>query len=295
MYSDSLLNLFQITEDLGLQQGVDSLIDMEENGVPFALDSGIHVDDIWARTARVEECLDLIDDETQKKHIQNMMYFTAGVMPDLDSVDNRFDVIENLENVINDFKESDSIFASHLVGIGPGGIDHDWDSVEYNGRNHEYFDYDTVNDEKDLFALQLTLAKKLNMPFVLHSRKGFKETSDVLKAVKWNKGLVHGFSYSQSELEFFLDLGWYISFSGSVTYAGKKAFSDMSELVSYVPKDRLLIESDCPFYPPVPVKNSTNIPQNIKYVYEYISSKRNISSHKLGEIVESNFQKLFGI
>ena len=64
MYSDSLLNLFQITEDLGLQQGVDSLIDMEENGVPFALDSGIHVDDIWARTARVEECLDLIYDET---------------------------------------------------------------------------------------------------------------------------------------------------------------------------------------------------------------------------------------
>ena len=224
-----------------------------------------------------------------------MMYFTAGVMPDLDSVDNRFDVIENLENVINDFKESDSIFASHLIGIGPGGIDHDWDSVEYNGRNHEYFDYDTVNDEKDLFALQLTLAKKLNMPFVLHSRKGFKETSDVLKAVKWNRGLVHGFSYSQSELEFFLDLGWYISFSGSVTYAGKKAFSDMSELVSYVPKDRLLIESDCPFYPPVPVKNSTNIPQNIKYVYEYISSKRNISSHKLSEIVESNFQKLFGL
>ena len=51
----------------------------------------------------------------------------------------------------------------------------------------------------------------------------------------------------------------------------------------------------CPFYPPVPVKSGSNIPENIKYVYEYISSKRNITSRKLSEIVESNFQKLFGI
>ena len=295
MYSDSLMNFFQITEDLGLQQGADSLMEMEQNGASFALDSGIHADDIWSRTERVEECLGLIDDETQRKHVQDMMYFTAGVMPDLDSVDNRFETIENLENVINDFKSSDSIFAEHLVGIGPGGIDHDWDSVEFQGRDHEYFDHDTVSDEKDLFAMQLTLAKKLNMPFVLHSRKGFKETSDVLKAVKWNRGLVHGFSYNQSELEFFLDLGWYVSFSGTVTYAGKKSFSDMSDLVSYVPKDRLLIESDCPFYPPVPVKGGSNIPENIKYVYEYIASKRNISGRKLSEAVDSNFQKLFGI
>ncbi|MBQ9623682.1 MAG: TatD family hydrolase [Treponema sp.] len=295
MYSDSLMNFFQITEELGLEQGADSLKEMERNDVLFALDTGIHADDIWARAGRVEECLDLIDDDIQRKHIQDMMYFTAGVMPDSDSVDNRFEIIENLENVINEFKESDSVFASHLVGIGPGGIDHDWDSVEFKGRDHEYFDYDTVKDEEDLFALQLTLAKKLNMPFVLHSRKGFKETSDVLKAVKWNRGVIHGFSYNQSELGFFLDLGWYVSFSGTVTYAGKKSFSDMSDLLNYVPKDRLLIETDCPFYPPVPVKSGSNIPANIKYIYEYIASKRNITSRKLSEIVDSNFQKLFGI
>jgi len=295
MYSDSLMNFYQITEELGLQQGADSLMEMEQNGVSFALDSGVHVDDIWARAGRVEECLDLIDDEIQINHIQKMMYFAAGVMPDSDSVDNRFEIIENLENVINEFRESDSIFASHLVAIGPGGIDHDWDSVEYKGRDHEYFDYDAVNDEKDLFALQLTLAKKLNMPFILHSRKGFKETSDVLKAVKWDRGVVHGFSYSQSELDFFLDMGWYVSFSGTVTYAGKKSFNDMSDLLNCVPKDRLLIETDCPFYPPVPVKSDSNIPENIKYIYEYISSKRNITSRKLSEIVDLNFQKLFGI
>ena len=61
MYSDSLLNFFQITEELGLDQGAESLMEMEQKGVLFALDSGIHVDDIWARAERVEECIDLIE------------------------------------------------------------------------------------------------------------------------------------------------------------------------------------------------------------------------------------------
>ena len=67
MYSDSLMNLFQITEELGLQQSAECLMEIEERKVSFALDTGIHVDDIWARTERVEECLDLINDENQKK------------------------------------------------------------------------------------------------------------------------------------------------------------------------------------------------------------------------------------
>ena len=100
MYSDSLMNFFQITEELGLQQGADSLMEMERNGASFALDSGIHADDIWTRAERVEECLDLIDDELQRKHVQDMMYFTAGVMPDLDSVDKRFETTDSSSNIL---------------------------------------------------------------------------------------------------------------------------------------------------------------------------------------------------
>ena len=149
--------------------------------------------------------------------------------------------------------------------------------------------------ERDLFALQLTLAKKLNMPLILHSRKGFKDTSDVLKAVKWNKGVVHGYSYSKAELDFFLDLGWYISFSGSVTYSGKKAALDMAETVAYVPKDRILIETDSPYYAPVPLKNTYNNPNNINYIYEYVASKRGLTASKLSSIVDANCEKLFSL
>ena len=293
MYSDFLFNFTQMIQNEGAGYGDEVLAQMAQSKPFFALDSGLKPDDIWHRVDAFRECLDLLEDDDAKKIVRQALYFSAGVMGDLESVENRYEYVENLENTINDFKNSDDEFAGRLVAIGPCGIDHDWDSVEYEGRDHDYFDYQTVSDERDLFALQMTLGKKLNMPVIVHSRKGFNETADVLKAVKWNKGVIHGYSYSKSELDFFLDLGWYISFSGAVTYSGKKAAQDMAETVAYVPKDRILIESDSPYYAPVPLKNTVNSPANLHYVYEYISSKRNISSAKLSAAVDENFKRLF--
>lgn len=295
MYSDSCFNCYKISEDQGIGAAAEALELIASSKPNHLLDIGIRQDDIWARADRFRECLDYIDDEQAKTALKNSIYFAAGIMPDSDSVDNRFEAVENLENIINDFRNSDDEFASRLVAIGPCGIDHDWDSVEYEGRDHEYFDHQMMQDERDLFALQLTLGKKLNMPVIMHSRHGFSDTADVLKAVKWNKGVIHGFAYTQSELEFFLDLGWYISFSGTVTYSGKKSFSDMADVVAYVPKDRILIETDSPYYAPVPIKNAQNTPANIKYIYEYIASKRGMPMHKLSDAVDENFQRLFGI
>lgn len=305
MYSDFLFNFNQILEENGMDEGAEILRRMAVNKPSFGLDCGISANDIWDRVKKFRQCLNLLGDDDDpeegaknqdlKRNLSNMIYFSAGIMPDYDSVENRFAAVELLEKTIKDFKESDDEFASKLIAIGPSGIDHDWESVEYEGRVHDYFDNSTVRDEKDLFALQLTLAKKLNMPFILHSRRGFSETADVLKAVKWNKGVVHGYAYTQSELDFFLDLGWYISFCGTVTYSGKKNFNDMAEVVSYVPKDRIIIESDSPYYAPIPLKSVRNEPSYINYIYEYISSKRGMPKHKLSEAVDKNLQKLFGL
>ncbi|MCQ2591298.1 MAG: TatD family hydrolase [Treponema sp.] len=295
MYSDFLFNFYKITEENGLEEGAQILTRMATNKPLFVLDSGVMADDIWKRVQRFRKCLELIEDEKIQKSLNEMIYFSAGIMPDYETTENRFDAVEKLESTIKEFKASDGDFGHRLVAIGPGGIDHDWESGDYAGREHDYFDAQTIHDERDLFALQLTLAKKLNMPFILHSRRGFSETADVLKAIKWNRGVVHGFAYNQSELEFFLNLGWYISFCGTVTYSGKKNFSDMSELVSYVPKDRLIIESDSPYYAPVPLKSVGNEPCYINYIYEYVASKRGMPRHKLSEAVEKNIQKLFDL
>ena len=136
--------------------------------------------------------------------------------------------------------------------------------------------------------------EKLDLPVVVHSRKSFQHTMDILHSVKWNKGVIHGFSYSRSELEFFLNMGWYISFDGSVTFSGKNR-SEMEEMVSYVPLNRLLIESDSPFYAPIPVKGTVNSPENLKYIYEYIASKRKMQTLKLNEKLRNNMKKLFDI
>lgn len=295
MLTDTFLNLNKIIETQGLEETASLLSEMAQNRPSFALDAGITQNDIWSRAENFRKCLALIENDDDRNALNNMIYFTSGIMPDYDSVENRFDAVTELENTINDFKSSDDKYASRLIGIGPFGIDHDWDSVEYDGRDHDYFDRQLIDDERNLFALQLTLAKKLNMPAVVHSRKGFNDTQDVLKTIKWNKGMIHGFSYTMNELEFFLDLGWYISFSGTVTYAGKKNFNDMAEIVAYVPKDRILLETDAPYYAPVPLKNTTNTPANISYIYEYVASKRGISSRKLTDLVDENFRRLFGI
>ena len=293
MNSDILFNFTQMINDSGTDFGAQLLQEMAGSKPFFALDSGIKADDIWARAELVRECLELIDNDDAKRQARQMLYFSAGIMPDLDAVENRYDYIENLEDTITSFRDSDDDFANKLVAIGPCGIDHDWDSVEYEGREHDYFDHSTISDEKDLFALQLTLGKKLNMPVILHSRKGFQETADVLKAVKWNKGVIHGYSYSKSELDFFLDLGWYISFNGEVTYAGKKGAAEMADLINYVPKDRILIETDSPYYAPVPLKNTSNNPNNISYIYDYVATKRDMAASKLAAAVEENCRKLF--
>lgn len=293
MYSDFLFNFTQMLRDSNADYGAEILSEMTQSKPFFALDCGIKADDIWQRVENIKECISLIDDDNAKKIASQMIYFSAGIMGDLDSVENRYEYIENLEDSITSFKDSDDEFSNRLVALGTCGIDHDWDSVEYEGREHDYFDNQTVSEERDLFALQMALAKKLNLPVIVHSRKGFNETSDVIKAIKWNKGVIHGYSYSKSELDFFLDLGWSISFSGAVTYSGKKAAQDMAELVAYVPKDRLFIETDSPYYAPVPLKNTSNTPNNIHYIYEYIASKRNVSSAKLSAAIDENFKKLF--
>lgn len=295
MYSDFLFNFNQIMEENDLEECANILARCAGNRPFFGLDSGISADDIWKRVQRFRKCIELIEDADKQRILNSMIHFSAGIMPDYEAVENRFNAVEKLESTIREFKNSDDEFADRLIAIGPSGIDHDWESVEYEGRIHDYFDNQTIREEKDLFALQLTLAKKLDMPFILHSRKGFAETQDVLKAIKWNKGVVHGFAYTQSELEFFLNLGWYISFCGTVTYSSKKGFFDMADAVSYVPKDRIIIESDAPYYAPIPLKCVRNEPVYTKYIYEYIASKRGMNPQKLSEVVDKNLQKLFAL
>ncbi len=296
MFADSFFNFYKTTEILGLEEGAKILgkIGLHET---ISIDSGIDADDIFKRVERVEECLNFFDEEKDKnliRKIKNMIYFCAGAMPTLANVEKNVQVAEKLEKLITEFKNSESEFSSHLVALGPCGIDHDWESLENNGREREYLDSQTIYEERNLFESELQIAKKLDLPVIVHSRKGFQDTMDILRTVKYNKGVIHGFSYSLSELDFFLNLGWYISFDGSITFSSKNK-NEIAEMVSYVPLNRLLIESDSPYYAPIPLKGSVNEPENLKYIYEFIAAKRKMQPLKLNEKIQNNLKKLFNI
>lgn len=296
MFADSFLNFYHTTEEFGMEEGAEILARFGSHEC-LALDSGFSAGDIWKRAERISQCLEFFDPEKEAnliRKIKNSVYFCAGAMPTSENIEKSDETVKSLEKSIKEFRASENEFASHLVALGPCGIDHDWESAENSGRTHDFFDRQAIIDERNLFEQELLLAKKLDLPVIVHSRKSFQDTMDVLRIAKYNKGVVHGFSYSQSELEFFLNMGWYISFDGSITFSGKNK-NEVAEMVSYVPLNRLLIESDSPFYAPIPVKGTVNSPENLKYIYEFIASKRKMQSLKLNEKIQNNMKKLFGI
>ena len=296
MYADSFLNFYLTVQEFGLEEGANILSRFGSHEC-LAIDTGLSADDIWKRAELVSKCLDFFDPEKESnliRKIKQSIYFCAGVMQNSENIEKGEQTIALLEKNITEFRNSENEFSSHLVAIGPCGIDHDWESSENGGRTHDFFDRSSIIEGRNFFGQELLLAKKLDLPVIVHSRKSFQHTMDILRVVKWNKGVIHGFSYSLSELEFFLNMGWYISFDGSITFSGKNK-NEIAEMVSYVPLNRLLIESDSPFYAPIPVKGTVNSPENLKYIYEYIASKRKMQSLKLNEKIQNNMKKLFGI
>ena len=152
-----------------------------------------------------------------------------------------------------------------------------------------------LDGEKEIFEMQLDLARKMNLPVIVHSRDAFEDTYNCIKNVGYNNGIIHCYSYGLEEAKKFLDLGWYISFSGSVTYTKKSKIEQMKELISYIPDDRLLCETDSPYLAPVPFRGQTNTPLLIENTYNFIAEIRSITAQKLSSLVDCNIRKLFNL
>ena len=131
-----------------------------------------------------------------------------------------------------------------VVAIGEIGLDYYWDTVPRDL-------------QKEWFRLQLRLSNELDLPVIVHSRDAAKDTYDILKEEKTGEGagIVHCFSYSREMARQFLDLGYYIGLGGVVTFKNARA---AKEVAAYVPKDRLVLETDCPYMAPVPYRGKRN-------------------------------------
>ena len=143
------------------------------------------------------------------------------------------------------------------------------------------------------FKHHIKVAKKTGLPIIVHSRSADKETADLLIEASNDehiRGLIHCFSASKELAESAIEIGFYISISGIVTFKNADA---LREVVQNIPNDRLLVETDAPYLAPDPMRGKKNEPSFITHTVDKIAALKGISSKEVAKITTSNFFKLF--
>ena len=164
-----------------------------------------------------------------------------------------------------------------VVAIGEVGLEYHYEGVPHN-------------EQKKMFRDMLQLAEETNLPVILHLRECFDDgLFDILSDYKVN-AVFHCYSDSLENAKRAINAGYYISFSGIVTF---KNADELRKVAQYVPDDRFLIETDCPFLTPVPFRGKPNEPGFVRYVAECVAHQRNISLDKLTALTNASFFKLF--
>ena len=160
----------------------------------------------------------------------------------------------------------------------------------------DFFKADNHDRQIEVFRAQLEIAYQLNKPVIIHCRDAAPELREVLQAYQQQdkaiRGVMHCWSGNPEETQWFLDLGFYISFSGIVTFKKAETVHNSAKIV---PLDRLLVETDCPFLAPAPYRGKRNEPAYVRYVAENLAQLRKISLEDLAEATTHNACQLFDL
>lgn len=174
-----------------------------------------------------------------------------------------------------------------VVAIGEIGLD-------YFGTTSEKL----KKDQQALFEMQLELAKELNKPVVIHTRDAEEDTLAIIRNSKFEiekfGGVVHCFTGSADFVKKVLELGFYIGFTGFVTFEQDK-FDHIREAAKVVPIDKLLIETDAPFLAPEPYRGKTNEPAYVVEVAKKIAELKSLEISEVAEKTYDNAKKLFAL
>ena len=170
---------------------------------------------------------------------------------------------------------------SRIVGIGETGLDYFRSEGDLTWQHNR-------------FKNHIEAAKRLNKPLIVHTREAKKDTIKILDEENAAEagGVIHCFTEDWAFAKQALDLNFYISFSGIVTF---KNAQDIKEVAKKIPADRFLIETDSPYLAPVPFRGKPNYPTYVKYVAEHIAELRNTSINQIAEQSRENYYRLFSI
>lgn len=287
MFSDTHFHFHHLIED-GLD-GAEILSQLVERNMFFGLDIGTRCDDLLRRHVQFQETFAKMLPGVRDA-ASEMIYYSAGIWPDVDEIKNRTESVKKLTDSIETFMDK-----THLVAIGECGLDHHWNPSGVDGRCEIDFDQSVYEGERELFQMQIELARKMNLPVIVHSRDAFDDTLDCIKNMGYHNGIIHCYSYGKKEAGKFLDLGWYIAFGGGVTYTKKAKMDEMIELLRYVPNDRILMETDSPYLAPVPLRGQINTPVFVEHCYNFVAHARGVLASELSVTVDRNIRTLFNL
>jgi TatD DNase family protein len=167
-----------------------------------------------------------------------------------------------------------------IIAIGEIGLDY-------------YREFNSKETQKYWFKKQLELAKKHNLPVCLHIREAFTDAYEIVKEVGSNKGVLHCFTGNWETAEKFINLGFYISFAGNITYQNGKWRERWSKTIEKIPLQKIVIETDAPYLSPVPQRGKINYPQNIVYTLKKLAEIKKMKIEKIAEDIYSNTLRLF--
>ncbi|MGA9289544.1 MAG: TatD family hydrolase [Anaerobacillus sp.] len=201
----------------------------------------------------------------------DFLYAAVGWHP-VDAIDMKEEDLEWIEELAGHPK---------VVAIGEMGLDYHWDKSPHD-------------IQIDVFRKQIQLAKKVNLPIIIHNREATRDVIDLLKEENAAEvgGIMHCFAGTVEEANECLDMNFYISLGGPVTFKNAKL---PKEVAKEVPIDRLLIETDCPFLAPHPNRGKRNEPSYVKLVAEQIADLKEMNYEELAKETTKNAMKLFGI
>ena len=230
---------------------------------------------IEAKQAGVQRMVTVSVDEPSLDFVSSMVqqfpevYGSVGFHPH-----DAAELTEDLEQKIRKL----ALEEKKLIAIGETGLDY-------------HYMYSSAEVQQQVFSKQLLLAVELNLPVIMHSREAETDTLNILQEIPVPPlGVAHSFTSSFEMAKTLVEMGWYLGINGIVTF---KNAEDLREVVSWLPLDRLLLETDSPFLAPIPFRGKPNKPAYIPAIATFIAELRGISLEQLSEQTSANAQRLF--
>ena len=213
--------------------------------------------------------------------------------------------LEHFDDVFSLAKAYENIYAS--VGVHPTeqeGKDPSVDellalanhdkiiAIGETGLDYFHIEKDTADWQRDRFRRHIAASNQSGKPMIIHTRDAKEDTIELMQQERAGQGVMHCFSEDWDTAKAAIDLGFYISFSGIITF---KSAESLREVAKKVPADRLLVETDSPYLTPVPYRGRPNSPAYTYYVAEKLAEIRGTSINDIADTTTANFKKLFAV